>query len=170
MFGYCALKDPEPPAAWVGVRDASKNAGSVCIQLESLPNPTIIGSEDCLYLSVFIPENIYGTKQNPVMFWVHGGGYYGGSGNDTHKRPDYLMAKDVILVSINYRLGALGEIYFYESIVFFKYFKKFYMLYSKNLYYICEKYLAYLCIEMHSTFIIRCLIYLKLSRFLKSWS
>ncbi|XP_011705980.1 PREDICTED: esterase FE4-like [Wasmannia auropunctata] len=42
------------------------------------------------------------------MVWIHGGAYLIGSGNDTHKRPDYLMAKDVILVSINYRLGALG--------------------------------------------------------------
>lgn len=44
------------------------------------------------------------------MVWIHGGAYIMGSGNDTHKRADYLMAKDVILVSINYRLGALGKI------------------------------------------------------------
>ncbi|XP_012216886.1 esterase E4 [Linepithema humile] len=106
--GKLRFKDPEPPAAWAGVRDASRNAGSECIQLTSLPNPTLIGSEDCLYLNVFIPENIYGTKRNPVMVWVHGGGYFVGSGNDTDKRPDYLLAKGVILVSINYRLGALG--------------------------------------------------------------
>jgi carboxylesterase type B len=62
------------------------------------------------------------------MVWIHGGGYVVGSGND--KRPDYLVAKDIILVSINYRLGALGEIYSYESTVSVKYFKKFYMFYS----------------------------------------
>ncbi|XP_011630754.1 esterase E4-like [Pogonomyrmex barbatus] len=47
-------------------------------------------------------------KGNPVMVWIHGGAYLEGNGNDAHYRPDYLMTKDVILVSINYRLGALG--------------------------------------------------------------
>ncbi|XP_039306920.1 esterase E4 isoform X2 [Solenopsis invicta] len=42
------------------------------------------------------------------MVWIHGGAYLVGSGNDSHKQPDYLMSKDIILVSINYRLGALG--------------------------------------------------------------
>jgi len=43
------------------------------------------------------------------MVWIHGGGYIFGCGSDT--RPDYLLAKGVIVVSLNYRLGALGEIY-----------------------------------------------------------
>lgn len=44
------------------------------------------------------------------MVWIHGGAYIVGSGNDTHKRSDYLMTKDIILVSINYRLGAFGKV------------------------------------------------------------
>lgn len=44
------------------------------------------------------------------MIWIHGGAYLVGSGNDMIYRPDYLMAKDVILISINYRLGAFGKI------------------------------------------------------------
>lgn len=75
-----------------------------------LAQAQVIGSEDCLYLNVSIPYKIYRTSRNPVMVWIHGGGYLMGSGNDTHQRFDYLMAKDVILVSINYRLGALGKI------------------------------------------------------------
>ncbi|CAL1681890.1 unnamed protein product [Lasius platythorax] len=106
--GELRFKDPEPPASWEGIRDASRNAGDVCIQLEQLPIQAIIGGEDCLYLNVYIPYNIHRTTGNPVMVWIHGGAYLVGSGNDTSKRPDYLMAKDVILVSINYRLGALG--------------------------------------------------------------
>lgn len=69
----------------------------------------VVGSEDCLYLNICVPYNIYRTTGNPVMVWIHGGAYLVGSGNDTHKRSDYLMAKDIILVSINYRLGALGK-------------------------------------------------------------
>jgi len=103
-------QDPEPPASWENIRDASKNAGDVCAQLEQSPTQAVIGSEDCLYLNIYIPYNVYRTTGNPVMVWIHGGSYLTGSGNDTHKRPDYLMAKDVILVSINYRLGALGKI------------------------------------------------------------
>lgn len=106
--GELRFKDPEPPAPWEGIRDASKNAGDVCAQLEQSSGQAVIGSEDCLYLNIYIPYNVYRTRGNPVMVWIHGGAYLIGSGNDTHKRPDYLMAKDVILVSINYRLGALG--------------------------------------------------------------
>jgi len=48
--------------------------------------------------------------RKPVMVWIHGGAYMMGSGNDVIYQPDYLMAKDVILITINYRLGALGKI------------------------------------------------------------
>ncbi|EFN64026.1 Esterase E4 [Camponotus floridanus] len=101
------FKDPEPPASWEGIRDSSKN-GDICIQWQQLPIEAIIGSEDCLYLNVYIPYNIYRTTQNPVMVWIHGGAYLIGNGNDIATRPDYLITKDIILVSINYRLGALG--------------------------------------------------------------
>ncbi|XP_029169679.1 esterase E4-like isoform X2 [Nylanderia fulva] len=107
-LGDLRFKDPEPPASWEGIRDASKNAGDVSVQLQTLPTLAIIGSEDCLYLNVYIPYNLYRTSRNPIMVWIHGGAYLMGNGNDTAVRPDYLMAKDVILVSINYRVGALG--------------------------------------------------------------
>lgn len=58
------------------------------------------------------------------MVWIHGGAYLVGSGNDTHKRFDYLMAKDVILVSINYRLGALGKIDAFKKAYLLKMFEK----------------------------------------------
>ncbi|XP_011632725.1 esterase E4-like isoform X1 [Pogonomyrmex barbatus] len=109
--GELRFKDPEPPAPWEGIRDASRNAGDVCTQLElfgALSSQTVIGSEDCLYLNIYIPYNIYQTTGNSVMVWIHGGAYLEGNGNDTHYRPDYLMAKDIILISVNYRLGALG--------------------------------------------------------------
>lgn len=68
------------------------------------------------------------------MVWIHGGAYVVGSGNDTHKRYDYLIAKDIILVSINFRLGALGKISVSKKIyqMFLDTFEKFlsYLTYS----------------------------------------
>ena len=49
----------------------------------------------------------------PVMLWIHGGAFYVGSGNSDFYGPDYLVAENVVLVTINYRLGALGKIYYY---------------------------------------------------------
>lgn len=44
----------------------------------------------------------------PVLFWIHGGAFFGGSGNDGLYGPDFLIDKRVILVTFNYRLGVLG--------------------------------------------------------------
>ncbi|RLU22070.1 hypothetical protein DMN91_006450 [Ooceraea biroi] len=103
--GELRFKDPEPPASWDGIRDASENGGDVCSQLDPFTK-TVIGGEDCLYLNVYVSRELYGTTRNPVMVWIHGGAYLVGSGNDILYRPDYLLAKGVILVCVNYRLGA----------------------------------------------------------------
>ncbi|XP_019889012.2 esterase E4-like isoform X1 [Ooceraea biroi] len=105
--GELRFKDPEPPASWDGIRDASENGGDVCSQLDPFTK-TVIGGEDCLYLNVYVSRELYGTTRNPVMVWIHGGAYLVGSGNDILYRPDYLLAKGVILVCVNYRLGAFG--------------------------------------------------------------
>jgi len=47
------------------------------------------------------------------MVWIHGGGFYMGSGNAHINGPDYLLAADVVLVTFNYRLGALGKGHFF---------------------------------------------------------
>ncbi|KAL0100124.1 hypothetical protein PUN28_019520 [Cardiocondyla obscurior] len=109
-LGELRFKDPEPPASWEGIRDASVNSG-MSAQLElSFTTFQMVpaGTEDCLYLNVYKPESVYWKAKVPVMVWIHGGGFYYGCGNDDHKRFDYLLAKDVMIVSINYRLGALG--------------------------------------------------------------
>lgn len=77
-----------------------------CVQLD-----TVGGSEDCLYLNVYIPKT--DRKSLPVMFWIHGGAFYMGSGNAGFYGPEYLMDKDVVLVTINYRLGILGLFKYY---------------------------------------------------------
>lgn len=65
------------------------------------------GSEDCLYLNIYYPVTD-SDKLLPVMFWIHGGAFTTGHGNEAYYGPEYFMDKDVVLVSINYRLGVLG--------------------------------------------------------------
>ncbi len=79
---------------------------------ETLSRDPLAGREDCLYLNVYVPDKIYVGREiekAPVMFWIHGGAFIGGSGNRASYQPDNFMdTEDVIVVSINYRLGALG--------------------------------------------------------------
>lgn len=66
-----------------------------------------IGNEDCLFLNVYVPQTSTNASL-PVMVWIHGGGFINGNGNSYTLGPDYLMEYDVIVVTFNYRLGALG--------------------------------------------------------------
>uniref|UniRef100_A0A336MR08 carboxylesterase n=1 Tax=Culicoides sonorensis TaxID=179676 RepID=A0A336MR08_CULSO len=70
----------------------------------------IIGSEDCLFLNIYTPH--IGRKKLPVMFWIHGGAFNAGSGNSDLYSPEYLVQKEVVVVTINYRLGPLGFLHF----------------------------------------------------------
>ena len=65
------------------------------------------GIEDCLFLSVYTPHLNTATKL-PVFVWIHGGGFFIGSGSDQLYGPDHLMTSDIVLVTINYRLGPFG--------------------------------------------------------------
>lgn len=64
-------------------------------------------SEDCLYLNIWTPKDIK-NKKLPVLFWIHGGGFYSGCGSYDYFIGDEFAKNDVILVTINYRLGPLG--------------------------------------------------------------
>jgi para-nitrobenzyl esterase len=64
-------------------------------------------SEDCLYLNVWTPAASANAKL-PVMVWIFGGAYTEGGGSTPHNQGDPLAAKGVVVVSFNYRLGALG--------------------------------------------------------------
>ncbi|KAI4468814.1 carboxylesterase [Holotrichia oblita] len=107
-LGKLRFKAPQPPEAWSGIRDATKE-GSECYSMHMLLN-TIVGSEDCLFLNVYTPElpSHENHPLKPVMVWIHGGGYTSGSGNSDLYGPHYLIAEDVVVVTINYRLGVLG--------------------------------------------------------------
>ncbi|XP_049808883.1 cholinesterase-like [Schistocerca nitens] len=100
-LGKLRFQAPQPAGNWEGVRNATQY-GSDCIQ------PDGSGSEDCLYLNVYVPGVPEEGAQLPVMFWVYGGGFRGGSGSDEEYGPDFLVSYGVILVTINYRLGQLG--------------------------------------------------------------
>ncbi|XP_052862783.1 esterase B1-like [Anopheles cruzii] len=64
-------------------------------------------SEDCLYLNVFSPD-LHPKALLPVMVWIHGGGFFVGSGHSALYDPEYIVQQGVVVVSINYRLGPLG--------------------------------------------------------------
>lgn len=99
---------PVPPETWEGVRDATVNC-NICSQYDT-ETKNIIGNEDCLYLNVYTPKlPTADSSPLPVMFFIHGGGFVFGHGTDDSAHgPDFLVEKDVIIVSINYRLGILG--------------------------------------------------------------
>jgi para-nitrobenzyl esterase len=108
--GALRWKAPEPPEKWVGVRDAS-HYGAHCYQ--GFPFDDMVfqdsgPSEDCLSLNVFSPANATSKSKLPVMFWIHGGGYSGGSASEPRHDGDFLPTKGVVLVTINYRLGVFG--------------------------------------------------------------
>src|SRR5512139_436665 len=99
--GALRFRPPQPSSAWPGVRDATKEA-SLCPQQVPLGST----SEDCLYLNVHTPPAAR-SRALPVMVWIHGGAYILGSGAGYDPAP--LVARgDLIVVSMNYRLGPLG--------------------------------------------------------------
>lgn len=70
----------------------------------------LIGDEDCLYLNVFTTD-IKPRKKRTVMVWIHAGGFFTGTGDDCFYGPDYIVNKEVVLITLNYRLGALGMMF-----------------------------------------------------------
>ena len=105
-----ALRWRPPLAAlpWTGERDAGQ-VGAICIQPPSGGDPGVGPlpmSEDCLTLNVWVPEAR--DKPLPVMVWIHGGGFNNGSGTAALYDGTNLAKRDVIVVTVNYRLGRLG--------------------------------------------------------------
>ncbi len=109
--GALRLSAPRPPEPWTGVREA-KRFGASAPQTPGrlaalLGSPTESFAEDCLYLNVWTPGT--DAARRPVLVWLHGGSFTTGSGS----QPVYDGARlarrgDAVVVTINYRLGALG--------------------------------------------------------------
>jgi para-nitrobenzyl esterase len=114
--GKLRWKPPQPVSAWTGVRPADK-FGAACIQPRAPqrePNNRAVDlpdsppmSEDCLYLNVWTPAAKANAKL-PVMVWIYGGAYTEGAGSSPYNQGDTLAAQGVVVVTFNYRLGALG--------------------------------------------------------------
>jgi para-nitrobenzyl esterase len=103
--GSLRWRPPQPAAAWPGIRDATQFAPH-CAQ-PATPFGVASTSEDCLYLNVYTPPSaMRGVASAPVMVWIHGGALVTGESDDYN--PAMLVARGVIVVTLNYRLGALG--------------------------------------------------------------
>jgi para-nitrobenzyl esterase len=103
------FRPPQPPVPWPGVRSAL-DMGPACPQLidgDPTENNDSVMAEDCLSLNIWTPKTD-GAKR-PVLFWIHGGAFVVGSSRNTFYDGSHLAARgDVVVVSINYRLGAWG--------------------------------------------------------------
>lgn len=99
---------PLPVASWNAPRDATKY-GPDCMQnpLPGIQPGSRPMSEDCLTLNVWTPKPAKGARL-PVMVWIHGGGFVGGSGTLPETDGGLLAKRDVVIVSFNYRLGRFG--------------------------------------------------------------
>ena len=104
---------PHPATPWQGVRPATE-FGSIAPQNPLLGSEMMLAlmvnepqSENCLFLNIWTPA--IDDARRPVMVWIHGGAFIIGSGSQTMYRGNTLVSRgDIVLVSINYRLGALG--------------------------------------------------------------
>ncbi len=108
--GVLRWRMPEPVEAWTEVRNATR-FGPVCPQAPT-PFDTLLGgalstqSEDCLYLNVYTPG--LGGGRRPVMVWIHGGAFVIGAASQSIYDGRHLASREVVVVTINYRLGAFG--------------------------------------------------------------
>lgn len=110
--GEFRWRPPQPVKAWDGIRDA-KEFGPDCAQASWGTAPGSIAessSEDCLYLNLWLPARTKSEAKLPVMVWIHGGGFVGGSGSGISG--DAFAKQGVILMTFNYRLGRLGHFAF----------------------------------------------------------
>ncbi len=116
-LGALRFRPPQRPEAWTGVRDATV-FGASASQNASALGPMLgfdIGetSEDCLFLNVWTP-GVDGVRR-PVLVWIHGGAFVMGSSSQTLYDGATLVRRgDVVVVTINYRLGAFGFLHLQE--------------------------------------------------------
>lgn len=104
--GILRFKPPQPVEKWTGTKDA-------LIEGNRAPHFDMVkkdfcGDEDCLFLNVYTPKNIDKSSLKAVMVWIHGGGFAFGHADTEVYGPDFLVQHDIILVTMNYRLGVLG--------------------------------------------------------------
>lgn len=110
-IGDLRFRNPKPIEPWQGVLSAVA-AKADCMQKNFLqPEWPVTGSEDCLYLNVYTPRQHASVGEYfPVIFYIFGGGLFSGSAHPSVMGPEYFMdTQEVIVVTINYRLGPFGR-------------------------------------------------------------
>ena len=107
-IGSLRWKAPAAPKSWRGIRSATA-FGPVCPQppVDWAGHDLDHTSEDCLTLNIWTP-NSASSARLPVMVWFHGGGYTAGAGSQDTYEGTKLARRGVVIVTVNYRLGALG--------------------------------------------------------------
>lgn len=102
---------PTSPANWTGILNAT-SFGADCAQTYSALGLFSSGSydisEDCLYLNIWTPSNATSTSNLPVFLWIYGGRFEGGAGSVPTYDGSHLAAKDIVVVTFNYRMGPFG--------------------------------------------------------------
>nr|AGI17577.1 esterase [Pyrrhocoris apterus] len=106
--GELRLRNPVPQGKWNGKLDATKipkQCSQVMVFIYALRNETL-GAEDCLYLNIFTPTTD-AKKKLPVLIYIHGGGFRCGHTGPVEGETNF-MEEDVVLVTLQYRVGTLG--------------------------------------------------------------
>jgi para-nitrobenzyl esterase len=105
-LGELRWRSPQPVTPWTEPRDATE-PGSPCSQVSDPLTGGDAGAEDCLYLNVTVPGALALNQPKPVIVWIHGAFFGGGAGHFFDSRR-LAVQGDVVVVTINNRLGALG--------------------------------------------------------------
>ena len=110
--GDLRWRAPRPVEPWDGEHDA-REYGHLCIQAPAVHMFEALmeaggSSEDCLTLNVHRPTDAGADADLPVMVWIHGGAFSFGAGSQALYNSPELVRRGVVLVTLNYRLGALG--------------------------------------------------------------